>query len=297
MTCLMVFLVVLSTSFLRRYVFDTHERVRCRNYHRGTCQRWKIPPRNHSMENWLFHLLARKKVVKNRFLCHFDDIIHLLIAKVTYGEPTRSIYCMHDVGTPNGAVLVNKWQMYGKTRYSSPVGFLLPFVFAASKKSLRFFWGLILWMLSIGRARHPGPCIPSNPSGFSIEFLNVGGWLSSGDLALESKAHFLAVAEHRLVRARARNVTTQLCRARRSSVWAPSCQDFSPGGHAGVGVISLHGAPLSLPTLFDPSFKEFFRMGRAMRVALPLGNGGIAHLFVILWLSRCRKRPGKTHSD
>ena len=45
--------------------------------------------------------------------------------------------------------------MHGKTRYPPTVGFLLPFVFAASKKWLRFFWGLILWMLSIGRARHP----------------------------------------------------------------------------------------------------------------------------------------------
>ena len=128
-------------------------------------------------------------------------------------------------------------------------------------------------MLSIGRARHPGPGTSSYPSGFSIEFLNVGGWLSRGDLALESSAHFLAVAEHRLVPARARTVTTQLRQARRSSVWAPSCQDVTPGGHAGVGVISLHGAPLSLPTLFDSSFKEFFRIGRAMRVVLPLGNG------------------------
>ena len=62
-------------------------------------------------------------------------------------------------------------------------------------------------------------------------------------LALESSAHFLAVAEHRLVPARARAVTTQLRHARRSSVWAPSCQDITPGGHAGVGVISLYGAP------------------------------------------------------
>ena len=54
-------------------------------------------------------------------------------------------------------------------------------------------------MLSIGRARHPGPCTSSYPSGFSIEFLDVGGWLSRSDLALESSAHFLAIAEHRLV--------------------------------------------------------------------------------------------------
>ena len=73
-------------------------------------------------------------------------------------------------------------------------------------------------MLSICRARHPGPCTSSYPSGFSIEFLNVGGWLSRGDLALESTAHFLAIAENRLVPARARTVTTQLRQARRSSV-------------------------------------------------------------------------------
>ena len=59
---------------------------------------------------------------------------------------------------------------------------------------------------------------PFYPPGFSIDFLNVGGWLSRGDLALESSAHFLAVAEHRLVPARARTVATQLRQARRSSV-------------------------------------------------------------------------------
>ena len=94
-------------------------------------------------------------------------------------------------------------------------------------------------MLSIGRARHPGPGTSSYPPGFSIEFLNVGGWLSRCDLALESSAHFLAIAEHRLVPARARAVTTQLRKARRSSVWAPSCQDVTPGGHAGVGVFMV----------------------------------------------------------
>ena len=166
-------------------------------------------------------------------------------------------------------------------------------MFPVFKRSLRFVWGLILWMLSIGRARHPGPCTSSYPSGFSIEFLNVGGWLSRGDLALESKAHFLAVAEHRLVPARARNVITQLRKARRSSVWAPSCQDVTPGGHAGGGVISLHGAHISLPTLFDPSFKEFFRIGRAMRVILPLGNGGVVHLFVIYGYQGAGNDPEK----
>ena len=80
--------------------------------------------------------------------------------------------------------------MHGKTRYSPTVGFLLPYSFPVFKRSLRFFWGLILWMLGIGRARHPDPCTSSYPSGFSIEFLNVGGWLSRGDLALESMLTF-----------------------------------------------------------------------------------------------------------
>ena len=171
--------------------------------------------------------------------------------------------------------------------------FFCPIPFLVSKRSLRFSWCLFIWMLSIGRARHPGPGTSSCPSGFSIEFLNVGGWLSRGDLALESSAHFLAVAEHRLVPGRARTVTTQLRQARRSSVWAPSCQDVTPGGHAGVGVISLHGAPLSLPTLLDSSFKEFFRIGRAMRVILPLGNGGVVHLFVIYGYQGAENDPEK----
>ena len=74
MTCLMVLLVVLGTCFLRKYVFDTHEGVRCRDYHRGPVQdadpihigrarwighrRWRVPRRSHLMESWLFHFLA-----------------------------------------------------------------------------------------------------------------------------------------------------------------------------------------------------------------------------------------------
>ena len=33
---------------------------------------------------------------------------------------------------------------------------------------------------------------------------NVGGWLTHGDLALETKADFLAISEHRLIPARIR---------------------------------------------------------------------------------------------
>ena len=55
----------------------------------------------------------------------------------------------------------------------------------------------------------------------SIEFVNVGGWLTYGDLALDSFAQFLAVAEHRLIPSRARSVGHQLRKAGYHSVWSP----------------------------------------------------------------------------
>ena len=41
------------------------------------------------------------------------------------------------------------------------------------------------------------------PGQLSVEFINVGGWLVSGDFALDSCAQFVAVAEHRLIPSRA----------------------------------------------------------------------------------------------
>ena len=119
------------------------------------------------------------------------------------------------------------------------------------------------------------------PGQLSIEFANIGGWLTYGDLAMDSCAQFLAVAEHRLIPARARSVGHQLRRAGFHSVWAPACQDTIPGGHAGVGVVSLGGAPLALPSFVTPDFWEFFRLGRVLRTTLPTGKGGVVHLFVV----------------
>ena len=62
-------------------------------------------------------------------------------------------------------------------------------------------------MFHIGRARLPGPGPRDFPPGqLSVEFINVGGWLTSGDLALDSCAQFLAVTEQRLIPSRARSV-------------------------------------------------------------------------------------------
>ena len=66
----------------------------------------------------------------------------------------------------------------------------------------------MVWMLHIGREGQTScPGTRSFPPGqLSIQFVNVGGWLTYGDLALDSCAQFLAVAEHRLIPSRARSV-------------------------------------------------------------------------------------------
>ena len=66
-----------------------------------------------------------------------------------------------------------------------------------------------------------------------------------------------------------------------ASIWAPASQDSSHVGNAGVGVVSLRGAPLSLPTFATAQFKRFFDCGRAVRCMLPLGAGRFMHLVVL----------------
>ena len=58
-----------------------------------------------------------------------------------------------------------------------------------------------------------------------------------------------------------------------SSVWAPASQDSSHVGNAGVGVVSMRGAPAQ--------FKRFFDCGRAVKCMLPLGLGRFMHLVVL----------------
>ena len=48
-----------------------------------------------------------------------------------------------------------------------------------------------------------------------------------------------------------------------------------------MGVVSLAGAPLALPSFITPQFKEFFRLGRVLRTTLPIGKGEVVHLFVV----------------
>ena len=66
-------------------------------------------------------------------------------------------------------------------------------VYLIGKRTLFFFWELVVWMIHIGRAGHQGR-VGGN-----------GGCLTNGDMALDSGAQFLAVAGHRLIPARARS--------------------------------------------------------------------------------------------
>ena len=63
--------------------------------------------------------------------------------------------------------------------------------------------------------------------------------------------------------------------------WASANEDSSHVGNAGVGVISMKGAPLALPTFATAQFRGFFDCGRAVRCMLPLGFGRFMHLVVL----------------
>ena len=139
---------------------------------------------------------------------------------------------------------------------------------------MKRFWGKLLWVLWIGRARHPGPFCAG---ALGLEAFNVGGWLTHGD----TTADFLAVSEHRLIPARVRGEWAELRRKGIHSVWAPASQEGSHVGHAGVGVVSLKGAPISMPSFATSAFRELFELGRLVRCVLPLGNGRVMHLVVV----------------
>ena len=148
----------------------------------------------------------------------------------------------------NGASRRNCSQKNRKTSFS-PL-----FVFLLSRISVFLWGGVVLWHLWIGRAKHAGPgSVP-----FHIEVLNVGGWLTHCDFALDVAVDFLAVVEHRLIPARVRSEWARLRCRKIASIWAPASQESSHVGHAGVGVVSLRGAPLSLPSFATARFQSFF---------------------------------------
>ena len=61
----------------------------------------------------------------------------------------------------------------------------------------------------------------------------------------------------------------------------PACRDSSHVGNAGVGVISMKGAPLALPSFATAQFRSYFDSNRAVRCVLPFGSGRFMHLVVL----------------
>ena len=64
------------------------------------------------------------------------------------------------------------------------------------------------------------------------------------------------------------------------SVWAPASQEGSHVGHAGVGIVSLKGAPIAMPTFATADVRRYFDLGRLVRSVLPLGDSRLMHLVV-----------------
>ena len=63
------------------------------------------------------------------------------------------------------------------------------------------------------------------------------------------------------------------------SVWTPASQKYSQVGQAGVCVVSMKGAPVSLPTFATSQFGAFFDKGRAVTTVLHWEVGGVCTLW------------------
>ena len=98
---------------------------------------------------------------------------------------------------------------------------------------------------------------------------------------MDTDVDFLAVVEHRLIPARVRSEWSRLKMKNLASTCSPASQVSSHVGNAGVGVVSLRSAPLSLPTFATAQFQRFFDCGRAVRCMVPLGFGRFMHLVVL----------------
>ena len=189
MLVLLVFSLILTGFEFQRYVF------RWTRFLGGG--RWRHFFRNSRGVSWS---TPKSAVVFHWGSGDFGNFMLYMLALVGQPSLRGRNACM--VFRARGASWRNCRQNFRKTSFS-PL-----FVFLLSRIS-GFLWEVVLWHLWIGRAGHPGPgSVP-----FLIEVLNVGGWLTHCDFALDVGVDFLAVVEHRLIPASVRSEWARLrCR-------------------------------------------------------------------------------------
>ena len=74
-----------------------------------------------------------------------------------------------------------------------------------------------------------------------------------------------------------------------SSGWTRANQESSHVGAAGVGVVSLRGAPLALPSTATAQFQAVFHTGGALMCVLPVGGAWVIHLLVFYGYQGARR--------
>ena len=77
----------------------------------------------------------------------------LLNTLVTKREPAPGFNDVYSVETPKWALVGEYGQTQRKTTFP-PTDWR---VLLVSRRTLVYFWTLVVWMLLVGRARHPGP--------------------------------------------------------------------------------------------------------------------------------------------
>ena len=136
-------------------------------------RRWRLSRRRQSPRkvSVCFPLvsLKRKKLYSFSKRVWFLIFCGLLSKLVANREPTPCYRDAFSVDTPKWAYWEKGWQIHCKTTFSPLFGRL----FLISKRTI--FFEVLVWMLHIGRARHPGPGKRFfTPGQLSVQFVNVG---------------------------------------------------------------------------------------------------------------------------
>ena len=206
-------------------------------------RRWRLSRRCRSPKKRSFYFTLLIVSRGGKLCSFFGRMVYfcclLLSTLAAKREPTPGHSDAYSAGTQKWAL----WEKHGQKKRQDHTFPLGQTCFSSQQKDHFLFLGG--WLFGCSTLVGPGILVLVNgfftPGQLSVEFVNVGGWLTCGDLALDSCAQFLAVAEHRLIPSRARSICHQLRKAGYQSVWSPACQDQVAGGHAGVGVVSLGG--------------------------------------------------------